>query len=51
VFNAAPDEAKLAVLAEVGVARAVVTMPQGPPGEVLAELERVVRLIDALRDA
>jgi probable F420-dependent oxidoreductase len=51
VFNAAPDEAKLAALAEAGVTRAVVTMPQGPRGEVLAELERVAPLIEALRDA
>ena len=46
-----PDEAKLAALAEAGVTRAVVTMPQGPRGEVLAELERVAPLIEALRDA
>jgi hypothetical protein len=51
VFNAPPDEAKLAKLAEAGLTRAVVSMPQGPRDEVLAELQRVAPLIDALRDA
>ena len=51
VFNAPPDEAKLTTLAEAGLTRAVVSMPQGPRDEVLAELERVAPLIDALRDA
>ena len=51
VFNAPPDEVKLAKLAEAGLTRAVVSMPQGPRDEVLAELERVAPLIDALRDA
>jgi probable F420-dependent oxidoreductase len=51
VFNAPPVEDKLTALAELGVQRAVLTMPQGPRDEVLAELERVAPLIDALRDA
>lgn len=51
VFNAAPDEGKLIELAQLGLTRAVLTMPQGPRDEVLAELERVAPLIDSLRDA
>jgi hypothetical protein len=51
VFNAPPDEAKLAKLAESGLTRAVVSMPQGPRDEVLAELEGAAPLIDALRAA
>jgi probable F420-dependent oxidoreductase len=51
VFNAPPDEAKLTELAGFGLARAVLTMPQGPRDEVLGELERVAPLVDALRDA
>jgi len=51
VFNAPADEAKLTGLAEAGLTRAVVSMPQGPRDEVMAELERVAPLIDALRDA
>lgn len=51
VFGATADEAKLTGLAESGVTRAVMTMPQGPRDEVLAELDRVAPLIDALRDA
>jgi probable F420-dependent oxidoreductase len=51
VFDAPPDEAKLAGLAKAGLTRAVVSMPQGPRDEVLAELERVAPLIDALSDA
>ena len=50
VFNAPPDNAKLTTLAEAGLTRAVVSMPQGPRDEVLAELERVAPLIAALRD-
>lgn len=51
VFGAPPDEAKLTELAELGLSRVVLTMPQGLRDEVLAELERVAPLIDALRDA
>ncbi len=51
VFNAPPDEGKLVALAEAGLTRAVVNMPQGPRDEVLAELERVAPLIDALASA
>ena len=51
VFNAPPVEAKLTELAQLGVTRAVLTMPQGPRDEVLAELERLAPLIDTMRDA
>lgn len=51
VFNAPPDEAKLTALAEAGVTRAVVSMPQGPRREVLSTLERTAPLVAALRDA
>lgn len=51
VFNAPPAEAKLHELAGLGVTRAVLTMPQGPRDEVLAELERFAPLIDTMRDA
>ena len=51
VFNATSDEAKLISLAQAGLRRAVVPMPQGSRDEVLAELERVAPLVAALRDA
>ena len=51
VFGAPPDEAKLTELAASGLARAVLAMPQGPRDEVLAELDRLAPLVDALRDA
>lgn len=51
VFNAPPDEAKLTALAEAGVSRAVVSMPQGPRDEVLSALEQIAPLVTALRDA
>jgi probable F420-dependent oxidoreductase len=51
VFNAPPAEAKLSALAQLGVTRAVLTMPQGPRDEVLAELERLAPLIETMRDA
>lgn len=50
VFGAPPDEAKLTELAASGLARAVLAMPQGPRDEVLAELDRLAPLVDALRD-
>ncbi len=50
VFNAPPDEAKLTTLAEAGLTRAVVSMPQGARDEVLAALERVAPFLDALSD-
>jgi len=51
LFGAPADEAKLTSLAESGLSRAVFTMPQGPRDEVLAEVERVAPLIEAMRDA
>ena len=51
VFGAPPDEAKLTGLAAMGLSRAVLTMPQGPRDDVLAELDRLAPLIGALRDA
>jgi hypothetical protein len=50
VFNAPPDEAKLTELAGFGLTRAVLTMPQGFRGEVLAELERVAPRVELSRD-
>ena len=49
--GAPSDEAKLTGLAQLGVSRAVLGMPQGPGDEVLAELDRVAPLVEALRDA
>jgi probable F420-dependent oxidoreductase len=51
LFGAPADEAKLTELAELGLSRAVFTMPQGPRDEVMAEVERVAPLIEAMRDA
>ena len=42
---------EFAKVAEDPLTRAVITVPQGTSDEVLLELERVVPLIDAMRDA
>jgi hypothetical protein len=51
VFNAPADEAKLSELADLGLSRAVLTMPQGSRDEVLTEVERVAPLNDLMRNA
>ena len=51
VFAAPPDEGKLTELSSLGVTRAVLTMPQGPRDDVLAELERLAPLVDTMREA
>lgn len=51
MFSAPPDEQKLVALAEQGLSRAVLALPQGPRDEVLTELEKLAPLIDALREA
>ena len=51
VFAAPPDEGKLTELASLGVTRAVLTMPQGPRDDVLAEFERLAPLVDTMREA
>ena len=51
VFGAPPDEAKLAELADKGVRRAVFGLPQGPRDEVLAALEAMAPLVEAMRTA
>ncbi|MGB0113649.1 MAG: LLM class F420-dependent oxidoreductase [Ilumatobacteraceae bacterium] len=51
LFAAPPDEAKLLELAASGVSRAVFGLPQGPRDEVLAALEAMAPLVEALRDA
>jgi len=50
VFTAPPDEAKLTTLAESGVRRAVFGLPQGHRDEVLAALDRMAPLVEAMRD-
>ena len=45
VFGAPPDAAKLAALAELGVARAVLSVPPENPEEVLATLDAHAKLI------
>jgi probable F420-dependent oxidoreductase len=51
LFAAPPDEAKLVELAGRGVERAVLGLPQGPRDEVLAALESLAPLVEALRAA
>ena len=51
VFGAPPDESKLAELADKGVRRAVFGLPQGPRDEVLAALEAMAPLVEAMRTA
>jgi probable F420-dependent oxidoreductase len=51
LFAAPPDEAKLTDLAGRGVRRAVLALPQGPRGEVLAALDSMAPLVDAMRSA
>jgi len=49
VFGAPPDEAKLVALAERGVRRAVLGLPQGSRAEVLEALDAMAPLVEALR--
>ncbi len=51
LFGAPPDEERLSGLAASGITRGVLTLPQGSRDEVLAEIERLAPLIDAMRDA
>lgn len=51
LFGAPPDAAKLSELSERGVHRAVLGLPQGPRDEVLASLDALAPLVDALRNA
>lgn len=51
VLFAPPDESELTALAERGVRRAVLALPQGPRDEVLDALDAFAPLVDALRDA
>jgi len=51
VFGARPDEAELTKLAGNGVRRGVFMLPQGPRDEVLATIEQMTPLVDAVRDA
>lgn len=49
VFGAPPDEAKLVDLAAKGARRAVLGLPQGPRDEVLAALDAMAPLVEAMR--
>ena len=51
LFSAPADESKLTDLAAMGVRRAVFVLPQGHRDEVLAALDHMAPLIDALREA
>lgn len=51
MFFAPPDEAQLSELATAGFSRAVIGLPQGPRDEVMAMLDQIAPLVDALRDA
>lgn len=48
LFQAPAKAEVLEPLAESGVARAVLALPQGPPGEVLDALDSFVPLLDAV---
>jgi len=51
LFVAPPDSGELAVLAEQGVKRGVLALPQGGRDEVLAALDTFAPLVDELADA
>lgn len=51
VFGAPADEAKLTDLAAMGASRAVFGLPQGPRDDVLAALDEMAPLVDAMREA
>lgn len=51
VFGANPKVDKLTELAEAGVTRAVISLPQGPADEVLEALDRHAPLVEQLADA
>ena len=51
VFTAPADESKLTTLAASGVRRAVFGLPQGHRDEVLAALDAMAPLVDAMRSA
>ncbi len=48
VFGAKPDAAALEQLAELGVTRAVLGLGQGPRDEILADLDRLAPLVEAV---
>ena len=48
LFQAPPQPEALVPLSESGVARAVLGLPQGSPGEVLAALDSFLPLLDAV---
>ncbi|MGA9277454.1 LLM class F420-dependent oxidoreductase, partial [Ilumatobacter sp.] len=51
VFGARPDEKSLTALADDGVSRAVLGLPQGPRDEVMTQIDELAPLVEALRDA
>ncbi len=51
VFGAPTDEARLTELATRGVRRAVLGLPQGPRDEVLAALDSMAPVVEAMRAA
>ena len=51
LFGAPAEEERLTALAASGIRRAVLTLPQGSRDDVLAEIDRVAPLIEAMRDA
>jgi probable F420-dependent oxidoreductase len=50
LFGAPPDPAKLAWLAKAGVRRAVLTLPQGSPAEVVEAMDRLAPLVAEFGD-
>jgi probable F420-dependent oxidoreductase len=51
VFGAPTSEEKLTELAEMGLSRAVIVLPQGPRDEVMAKLDELAPLVAAMADA
>ena len=51
LFGAPPDEAKLVELSAAGFGRAVLGLPQGPRDDVMATLDELAPLVEALADA
>jgi probable F420-dependent oxidoreductase len=51
LFGAAPSVEKLTALAESGMSRVVMVLPQGPRDEVMAKLDEFAPLVAAVADA
>ncbi len=51
VFGAPPSEEKLTAMAEIGISRGVLGLPQGPRDEVMAKLDEYAPLVAAMAGA